>query len=543
MGLGIRTIYLLTFILLATLSFAGGLQFVYGTHPTTTTLSPTNVTATSATLRGSVNPNGKSTTVDFVSALPSGNPGYFHPVPSPPQNIGSGIVSVPVSYTLTSLHPSTEYGYYVRAINADGGNHGAVVVFNTPSAVVSTDWAVVSVGIQPSSPSVGDAVTLWMGVMALSTTGGYPQNIAAQCTIDGSTCAAGVVTYSGPTGLSFTVNAATPWIATAGTHTLSWQVSTANDPNPGNNFGSFSFLIAAPPPFDFDVAASPSSITSQAGQTQTASVNVNLKSGTPQPVTLTASGQPAGVTASLNPTTGTPTFTSILTIVVSDTASSGTYSLSVTGSGGGQTHSSTIMLTVSKAADFRIDVNPASQSVAQDQTASYSVNVVGSSGFNSQVSLSVSGLPSGANGIFTVNSGTPDFSATLTVTVPSNAPAGSFTLVIKGTGVGLERTANAVLIITAVTTQTQTTTQTTTSQAATSPTGGVLETLTQNSLIIMAALILLVILLAALAMRSRGRRVFPQQIAPSRKFCVKCGAENPITNEFCGSCGNKLKSS
>ena len=66
MGLRIRTIYLLTLILLATLSLAGGLQFVYGAHPTATTLSPTNVTATSATLRGSVNPNGKSTIVDFV---------------------------------------------------------------------------------------------------------------------------------------------------------------------------------------------------------------------------------------------------------------------------------------------------------------------------------------------------------------------------------------------------------------------------------------------------------------------------------------------
>jgi hypothetical protein len=131
----------------------------------------------------------------------------------------------------------------------------------------------------------------------------------------------------------------------------------------------------------------------------------------------------------------------------------------------------------------------------------------------------------------------------LTVTVPSNAPAGPFTLVIKGTGGGLERTANAVLIITAVTTQTQTTTQTTTSQAATSPTGGVLETLTQNSLIIMAALILLVILLAALAMRGRGRRSVPQQMAPTRTFCGKCGAENPIANEFCGSCGNRLKRS
>ncbi len=532
-----RTFHVLAFTLLLILALVGGLQFAYAVAPSVTTLSPTNVTATSATLRGSVNPNGISTIFDFASALPSGDPGYFSIAPSPPQNIGSGVVSVIVSYTLTGLHPSTEYRYVVRATNADGSNNGAVVTFHTLPATVSTDWAVVSVGIQPSSPTTGSAVTLGMTMIALSTTGGYPQSVVAQCIIDGNSCGSGALTYPGPTGVTFTVTAGAPWIATPGTHALSWQVDTTNDPNPGNNFGSTTFTIAAPTPFDFDITTSPSSLTSQPGQTQTASVNMILKSGTAQTVTLTVSGEPGGVTASLNPTSGTPTYASTLTVVVSDTATAGTYSLTVTGSGGGQTHSSTIMLTISKAADFRIDVNPSSQSVEQGQTTSYSVSVVGSNGFNSQVSLSVSGLPPGANGVFSIPSGAPDFTATLTVTLPTNVQTGAFTVMIKGSGGGLDKTANAVLIIAAATTQTQTTTQIS---------GAGLETLLQGNNLLYIGLLAVIVLLAILTLRRRKAASpppsAPQQQGAARVFCGKCGTENPATNEFCSSCGTKLKS-
>jgi VCBS repeat-containing protein len=531
----IRTFHAITILVLLTLILAQGIQVGYASAPSATTLSPTNVTATSATLRGSVNPHGKSTIVDFASGEPVG--AYNDWGISPSQNIGSGTSPVLVTYSLTGLIPATEYKYNVRASNADGSQNGAVVTFHTLPAAVSTDWAVISVNIQPPSPSVGDHVALRATVEALSTNGGYPQSFIAQCTLDGSSCGSGSLSYAGPTGVSFTVYSQNSWTATAGTHTLNWQVSTTNDPNPGNNFGSYTFSVAAPTPFDFEIVTSANSLTLQPGQTQSTSVDVNLKSGTAQEVSLAVSGQPSGVTAYLNPTSDTPTFSSTLTIAVSSTASPGTYTLTIAGSGGGQSHSASLALIISQAPDFRIDVNPASQSVAQGQTASYSVSVVGSSGFNSQVSLSVSGLPSGTNGVFTVNSGTPDFSATLTVTLPSDAPVGSFALAIKGTGGGLERTANVVLVVTAVVTQTQTTTQIETLTG-----GGVMEILQQNSLLIIAALIILVIIFGGLAMRSRGRQPIPQQGSRSLVFCSKCGTENPSSNEFCSSCGNRLRS-
>jgi hypothetical protein len=68
-----------------------------------------------------------------------------------------------------------------------------------------------------------------------------------------------------------------------------------------------------------------------------------------------------------------------------------------------------------------------------------------------------------------------------------------------------------------------------------------LEAIQQNSLLIIAALIGLAVVLGLLAMRGRGQPRAPQQTAPSRIFCGKCGTENSGSYEFCRNCGNKLE--
>src|SRR3989304_8095895 len=157
--------------------------------------------------------------------------------------------------------------------------------------------------------------------------------------------------------------------------------------------------------------------------------------------------------------------------------------MTVTGTGGGKTPTTAITLTVSQSPDFQIQANPLSQIVGQGQTALYSINVVSLNQFNSQVSLSVSGLPSGVIGVFSTPFGTPSFTSTLTVALPANAPAGGYTLAIAGTGGSLTRTANVVLQITAVQTQTQTQTE-----PGQTPSAGLVEMLQQNSLLVMGIL-------------------------------------------------------
>jgi hypothetical protein len=58
--------------------------------------------------------------------------------------------------------------------------------------------------------------------------------------LDGTEIAAGVVTYSGPTGLPKPLWV--PWTATSGTHTITWQaIPGTTDPDTANNEVSRSF--------------------------------------------------------------------------------------------------------------------------------------------------------------------------------------------------------------------------------------------------------------------------------------------------------------
>lgn len=251
-------------------------------------------------------------------------------------------------------------------------------------------------------------------------------------------------------------------------------------------------------PFDFSISASPAQQTIAPGGTTTSSVSVALLSGTSKSVALTVSGAPNGVSASLSPVSGTPSFSSILSITTTLSVAPGEYALTVTGTAGTTSHPTTFMLTIGQSPDFRIDVNPPSQTSTQGGAATYQINVVSLNGFNSQVTLSVSGLPSGANGVFTIASGTPNFASALTVTLPANVPTGSFTLDVTGAGGGLNRAANLVLIINPAT---QTSTQTSTQTAAPAP--DLMSMLQQNDLLILAAVILLV---GAALVASRRRK-------------------------------------
>lgn len=292
-------------------------------------------------------------------------------------------------------------------------------------------------------------------------------------------------------------------------------------------------------PFDFSLSASPPQQTVSPGASTTYAIQVSLVAGTAQNVALGVTGVPSGASASLNPISGSPTFSSILSVSTTSSVSPGQYVLTISGSAGSQTHQTTVVLVVGETPDFRIDVSPPSQTLTQGSTTSFSINVVALNGFNSQVSLTVNGPPSGASTAFTVPSSTPSFSSTLTVTVPDNSPTGSFTLTIMGSGGGLTRVANIVLNINPQQTQT-TTTQTT------QPGTGLFDLLQQNSLIVIAVLALLVILLAALAMRRRGSAAasgegrYGKAVA-GQNLCPKCGANNLTTAAFCSSCGNKLK--
>jgi PGF-pre-PGF domain-containing protein len=86
--------------------------------------------------------------------------------------------------------------------------------------------------------------------------------------------------------------------------------------------------------------------------------------------------------------------------------------------------------------DFSMSVSPTSGSVVQGGSANATVSVSSIAGFTSTVSLSASGLPSGATASFSSSSGTPSFNSTLTIPTSSTTPTGIYTITVTGAGAG-----------------------------------------------------------------------------------------------------------
>src|SRR6266851_1746478 len=176
---------------------------------------------------------------------------------------------------------------------------------------------------------------------------------------------------------------------------------------------------------DFSVAASPANLSVTQGSSGSTTISTSTSGGFNSPVTLSASGLPAGVTASFSPSSiaAPGSGSSTLTFTASSTATTGTSTVTVTATGGGVTHTTTVSLTVNAPSDFTVSASPASVSVVQGSSGSSTISTTVSGGFNSAVSLSASGLPSGVTASFNPTSiaAPGSGSSTLTFTASSTA--------------------------------------------------------------------------------------------------------------------------
>jgi NADH pyrophosphatase NudC (nudix superfamily) len=115
----------------------------------------------------------------------------------------------------------------------------------------------------------------------------------------------------------------------------------------------------------------------------------------------------------------------------------------------------------------------------------------------------------------------------LTVTLPANAPTGSFTLTITAQAGGLTRLATAILTVTAAPqTQTQTLTPTTTAT-----TESIMDLLQQNSLLLIGVLAVVIVALLAVLLRRPKAPSQPKPQEPAR-FCATCGKPLTYVTEY-----------
>jgi YVTN family beta-propeller protein len=170
------------------------LQFVGTPLPTVTTASATSITQTTATLNGSVNPNGIATTGWFEYGT---DPTLTTNTLTPTQTIGSGTSAQAMTANLINLTSGTAYYFRAVASNSAGPAKGSIFTFTTTAAPV------VSIAVSPAS-ATEDGVNNLVYTLTRSvvTTGAITVNfsVGGTATFNGDYTQSGATTFTSTTG-------------------------------------------------------------------------------------------------------------------------------------------------------------------------------------------------------------------------------------------------------------------------------------------------------------------------------------------------------
>ncbi|MFI6810912.1 M28 family peptidase [Nonomuraea sp. NPDC050328] len=201
--------------------------------------------------------------------------------------------------------------------------------------------------------------------------------------------------------------------ADAAAHVL-WQLAVTSQP--GN---------------DFSMAVSPSSATVQPGQSTTATVSTTITSGSAQPVSLTATGAPSGVTVSFSPAQIQSGQSATVTVAAGAGTAAGTYPITLRGNST-KTATFTLVVGTPTGDDYSMAVSPSSATVQPGQSTTATLNTTVTSGNAKPVSLTATGAPSGVTVSFSPVQIQSGQSATVTIAVAAGTPAGTHQITLRG---------------------------------------------------------------------------------------------------------------
>jgi hypothetical protein len=359
--------------------------------------------------------------------LPSGASAAF----SPATRTTSGTTTMTITTT-----GATPLGTYPVTVRATADSDPVIYVDSAPVSLVLSPPAFTLSGTTPAAANAGASPT---STITVTPDAGFtgPVTLSASGLPAGATAsfATNPVNTSGTSVMTLATTAATPGgsypITITGTSGALTRTATVT-------FTVRSFTLSSAP------ASQP---VSAGGSTPNYVVTLTMVQGYNQTTTFSATGLPAGATASFSPATRTSTGTTNLTIATTLATAAGTHNFNIvaTGSGGAPVQSIPATLVVSPgftvAAAGDITATAGSGGTA-------TINVTASSGLSGATSLSVTaGLPSGATASFSPASVTGTASSILTVSTTAATAGGTYTLTVTGTNGSLTRTVTLTLTV------------------------------------------------------------------------------------------------
>jgi len=198
---------------------------------------------------------------------------------------------------------------------------------------------------------------------------------------------------------------------------------------------------AAPPTPDFLLAVNPTSVSIPAGGAMPVSLSVTALNGFSSQVSVQVAGLPPGVSATPANITLTPSTPQQVSLSATSGSAANTVTATFTGTAGSLSHAATLNVSVTAAPDFGLAVNPTSVSIPAGSSMPVSASVTALNGFSAQVSVQVTGLPSGVTAnpaSLTLTPGTPQ---QISLSATTSAPVISATATLTGTAGTLSHTA------------------------------------------------------------------------------------------------------
>jgi len=226
-------------------------------------------------------------------------------------NPGSGSPNK-LFYSLTGTPPPPGNDFSISvsptSLTVKQGSYGSASITTTVVSGSAETVALSSDGLptgatatfQPSSVTAGEQAKLSIDVSSGTSPGSYPVRITGT--------------------------------ADSATHNTTLTL-VVTDPGGGN---------------DFDMSLNPTSATVRSGESTTSTVATTVVSGSAETIQLSASGQPAGVTVSFDPSSVTAGNSATMAVSTTSSVPTGSYPITVTGRAASATHSVEFTLNVKK---------------------------------------------------------------------------------------------------------------------------------------------------------------------------------------------------
>jgi subtilase family serine protease len=243
----------------------------------------------------------------------------------------------------------------------------------------------------------------------------------------------GVTAAFSPTAATSTSTSKVTFTANPSAHTGTYPLTVTGVSGNLSSKTAVALTVVVP---SFSLSSSASSLTVPRGGSGNSTISVAGQNGFSGTAGLAVSGMPSGITAAFSP--ASTTSKSVLTFHANSAATAGTYTVKVAGLSGALSSATTIGLTIT-APNFTLSFKGAAVGLPRRSTATRAVTITAQNGFNSGVSLSASGLPSGVTAAFRASQ--------VTFTASSTATLGSFPITVHGVSGALSNSATLTLTV------------------------------------------------------------------------------------------------